>query len=60
LESREVIVMASGRKKADVMRKALEGPISTAVPASIIRRHPRASTMLDQEAGSLLHPGKTA
>ncbi|HET9053880.1 MAG TPA: glucosamine-6-phosphate deaminase [Cyclobacteriaceae bacterium] len=60
LESRQLIMMASGRKKADVMRKALEDPISMEVPASIIRKHPRAVTMLDKEAASLLRQGKSA
>ncbi len=60
LESRQLMVMASGTKKADVMRKALEGPISTDVPASIVRKHPRAVTMLDKEAASLLRSEKSA
>lgn len=54
LESRKVIVMASGGKKAGIMQKALEGPVTTAVPASIIRQHPHGFTMLDQDAAALL------
>lgn len=54
LEARRVIVMASGSKKADIIRKALQGAIDTRVPASIIRRHRNGVTMLDEEAASLL------
>jgi glucosamine-6-phosphate isomerase len=54
LDSRRVVVMASGRKKAEIMRKALEGPVDPEVPASIIRKHSNGITMLDSEAASLL------
>lgn len=50
LESRRVIMMASGRKKADVIRLALEGPVNTQLPASIIRKHPKGIVMVDREA----------
>lgn len=54
MDSKRVIVMASATKKADIMRKALEGPITTDVPASIIRRHANAAAMLDKDAAALL------
>jgi glucosamine-6-phosphate deaminase len=41
-------------RKADATRKALEGPISTACPASIVRTHLGASIFLDTESASLL------
>jgi glucosamine-6-phosphate deaminase len=36
------------------VRDALEGPISTTCPASLVRRHPRATVFLDPESASLL------
>ena len=54
MESRHVILMASGSNKAHIIRKVLEGAISTQVPASFIRKHPRALSMLDKEAAALL------
>ena len=54
LNSRKALMLASGRKKAEVMRRALEGPISTDVPASIIKKHQRGIVMLDEEAASSL------
>jgi glucosamine-6-phosphate isomerase len=54
LEAREVIMMANGLKKAEVISKALEAKINTNIPASIIRTHPHGVVMIDEEAGSLL------
>jgi glucosamine-6-phosphate deaminase len=41
-------------RKAQAVRCALEGPISTACPASIVRTHPNATVYLDRESASLL------
>jgi glucosamine-6-phosphate deaminase len=41
-------------RKAKAVRDAIEGPISTACPASILRTHPRAQLYLDLESASLL------
>ncbi len=42
------------RRKAAAVRTALEGPISTACPASIVRRHPNARVFLDPDSAALL------
>ena len=60
METREVIVMANGVKKAEVMKKVLEGEISNEVPASIIRNHPNGFVMIDEGAASLLQLKQTA
>ena len=54
LESRKVILVANGLKKAAVIRKTLEEEISTAMPASIIRTHVQGIVMIDEEAASAL------
>lgn len=54
LESRKALMVASGKKKADIIRRALQEPITTQVPASIIRKHPNGDTMLDKDAASAL------
>jgi glucosamine-6-phosphate deaminase len=41
-------------RKAEAVRNALEGPISEACPASLVRRHPNAHVYLDRESSSLL------
>ena len=54
LESGRAVLMAGGMKKAEVIRQALEGPVTPSMPASIIRRHPNGVAMLDKEAASRL------
>ena len=54
LESKQAIVMASGQKKSAVIEKALEGPISPDMPASIIRKHNQGCVMVDEQAAGLL------
>jgi glucosamine-6-phosphate deaminase len=44
-------------RKAEAVRNALEGPISEACPASLIRKHPKAYLYLDEESASLLSSG---
>jgi glucosamine-6-phosphate deaminase len=42
------------KRKAEAVRNALEGAISIACPASLVRTHPRASIYLDTESAGLL------
>jgi glucosamine-6-phosphate deaminase len=42
------------RRKAEAVRNALEGPISEACPASLVRRHPAAFVFLDADSASQL------
>lgn len=46
----------SDLRKAQAARDALEGPISTVCPASLVRTHPSATVYLDSESASLLTP----
>lgn len=48
------ICCAPEARKAQAVRNALEGPISTSCPASIVRKHPNAYVYLDPESASLL------
>jgi glucosamine-6-phosphate isomerase len=54
MESKISLLMANGLIKADIMKLALEGKISNAVPASIIQKHPRGIVMLDEAAATHL------
>jgi glucosamine-6-phosphate deaminase len=42
------------KRKATAVRNALEGPISEACPASLVRKHPAAYVFLDRESASEL------
>ncbi len=54
LESRLVLLVASGKHKAQAIKKTVEGPVTAMVPASIVQMHRKAILILDEEAGSLL------
>jgi glucosamine-6-phosphate deaminase len=41
-------------RKAAAVRNALEGPVSTACPGSLVRTHPHAAVYLDSDSAALL------
>ena len=47
-------------RKAKAVQAALEGPISTACPASLIRNHPNATLYLDNDSAVLLSAASAA
>ena len=54
LNAREVVLIATGSEKADVVHGMIEGLISTRLPASILQVHPRVTVMLDAAAAAKL------
>jgi len=54
LDARFTIMIANGIKKADIIKKAMEEPIDTNVPATLMRMHKNSLLMVDEEAASLL------
>jgi glucosamine-6-phosphate deaminase len=55
-EARALLLLATGEGKAHILRRALMGPVTEAVPASLLRRHPRLLVIADEAAASLLPP----
>ncbi|MDZ7620605.1 MAG: glucosamine-6-phosphate deaminase [Patescibacteria group bacterium] len=53
-EARKVVLMAFGEHKARIIRAAVEGSITDAVPASYLREHPAAAVYVDQPAAAEL------
>jgi len=49
-----IVCCVPGPQKAEAVRNALEGPLATVCPASLIRTHPDARLNLDLESASLL------
>lgn len=55
LESKSLLMLVNGKKKAKITAKALEGPITSSVTASSIQLFPgEAYVVLDEEAASKL------
>jgi glucosamine-6-phosphate deaminase len=57
LSAREILLVATGKRKAGAIRAALEGPVSPACPASFLSLHPRLTVLLDRAAASSLASG---
>ncbi|MGI8969165.1 MAG: glucosamine-6-phosphate deaminase [Dehalococcoidia bacterium] len=54
LKSEHLVVTVSEKRKAAAVKAAIEGSISPHYPASILRRHPRCTMLLDRDAASAL------
>ncbi len=54
LEARRVILMAWGDRKAEIVQRAVEGPVSDHVSASFLQEHPDARFVLDEAAAEEL------
>jgi len=52
--SKKVICVAPEKRKAKAVKAALQGPISSACPASVLRRYPQATLLVDLDSTSLL------
>ncbi|MCY7352822.1 MAG: glucosamine-6-phosphate deaminase [Cytophagaceae bacterium] len=53
-EAKQAILIASGRKKADILRQALEEPPTEQLPASIFQQIPDGRVLLDEDAAAEL------
>ena len=54
MESRKIILLAFGSKKADAIFSAVKEPITIKSPASILRKHKDAVFILDKKAARRL------
>jgi len=52
LDSRHIVLLASGASKADIIRRALNGPVTEAVPATVLQTHPNVIAILDEAAAA--------
>src|SRR5262249_1227627 len=54
LECRRCILLATGKSKAAVISKAVEGPITSMISATPLQLHPRCSVVVDEAAATSL------
>jgi len=50
MKARKIILLAGGRKKAPVIAKTINGPVSTEVPATVLQLHNEVTILIDKEA----------
>ncbi|MDO7906953.1 glucosamine-6-phosphate deaminase [Paenibacillus sp. JX-17] len=53
LKARQIVLVARGEEKAEIVHRAFRGPITTQCPASLLQCHPNTIVLLDQAAGRL-------
>jgi galactosamine-6-phosphate isomerase len=54
LESKHIFLSVNGKRKAEIVKKVIEGNITEEVPASILRRHKGLKIYLDAEAAEMI------
>jgi glucosamine-6-phosphate deaminase len=54
LEARDICLLAFGEHKAPILRRAVEGDVSSAVAASFLQEHPSATFYTDEAAAAHL------
>lgn len=54
MKAKKILLVASGKDKAEIVKKAFFGPVVPQVPASILQFHPDVTIVVDEDAASLL------
>lgn len=54
LKAKQILLIARGEEKAEIIREAFMGPITTSCPASLLQCHPNVVVLLDRAAGRLV------
>lgn len=54
MSAKAVLILASGKAKAPIIKELIEGPVTPQVPASILKMHSNVILIADEEARSLL------
>ena len=57
LETTRCLMLVTGGSKANILRKAIEGPISSMVTASALQLHPHCTVICDEAAAADLEGG---
>ena len=54
MAARHVVLVATGRNKAEAVHHLVEGPVTALWPASVLQHHPHATVLLDEAAARRL------
>lgn len=54
MNSRKIILMASGESKSEAIYQMIKGPVTEQLPASVLQLHPQVIVILDEAAASKL------
>jgi glucosamine-6-phosphate deaminase len=59
MNAKRIVLLAWGEHKAESVARAVEGPVTSEIPASYLQQHPNTTFILDETAASLLTRIKT-
>ncbi|SDB82231.1 glucosamine-6-phosphate deaminase [Pelagirhabdus alkalitolerans] len=54
MDSKEIILMVSGEKKKEAVKQLVDGDISESFPASVLKKHPNVTLIVDHPAAELI------
>jgi hypothetical protein len=54
LDARRIVLLATGTEKADILAKAVEGPVTAMISATALQLHPATTVVVDEDAASRL------
>lgn len=54
MNAKKIVILASGKNKANAVKASVEGVVTEDVPASVLQLHPDCTFIVDEEAASLL------
>lgn len=54
MQIKQLVMIASGESKAEIVKKLVEGTVTEEVPATLLTTHPNITLIVDKEAASLL------
>lgn len=54
LDAKKVVMLVTGSEKADIIQKAIEGPVTSMISASALQMHNDTVVILDEEAAAKL------
>ncbi len=54
MSARHLVLLATGRHKAEAVHQLVEGPVSAMWPATVMQHHPHATVLVDDSAASRL------
>lgn len=55
MKAKKIVFIAKGEAKAEILKKAFEGPIDPMIPGSLLQLHPNLEVYLEKKAASLLN-----
>ena len=55
MQSRGIILLASGQEKADAVAGMVSGKITPELPASVLQLHPNVTIIVDEAAASKIN-----